>query len=94
MRARLAALVAGLLVVAGFPLLLIIARSTEPASGDLDLSQAWAWPPVVLAGLATSAAVYFWLAQRDRVRAVRASAGHATFEYHDEMLQPRRRVVH
>ncbi len=66
-RARLTALTAGLLVVAGFPLLrIVVARSSHPTSGALDLSGAWAWPPVVLAGLAASAAVFFWFAREPR----------------------------
>lgn len=85
MRARLLALAAGLLVVVGFPLVRLLGRWRDPAPGDLDLSDAWSWTPVVAAGLATSAAVFFWCLHRDAVR--RERAVHETFEYHDAMLQ-------
>jgi hypothetical protein len=86
-RARVLALVVGLLVVVGYPAVRILARATDPASGALDLGDAWAWPPVGVAGLATSAAVYFWCLHRDAERGDRVSAVHETFAYHDAMLQ-------
>lgn len=85
MRARLSAIGAGLLVMLGYPLVQFAARATDPAAGDLDLSDAWDWPPLVVAGLATAAAVFFRCAHRDAVR--RGAAAHASFEYHDSMLQ-------
>jgi hypothetical protein len=86
MIARLQALTAGLVVMLGFPLARLVARATDPAPGDLDLSDAWGWPPLVLAGLTTSAAVFFWRLQRDAV-AGGTVAAHETFAYHDAMLQ-------
>ena len=87
MRARLLALATGLLVVGGFPLARILAATADPAAGDLDLSDAWAWLPVVLAGLASSAAVFFWCLHRDTAGSLREVATHGDFEYHDAMLQ-------
>jgi hypothetical protein len=85
MRSRLLALAAGLLVVVGFPLVRLVGRTSDPAPGDLDLSDAWSWAPVIAAGLATSAAVFFWSLHRDSAR--RERAPYETFEYHDRMLQ-------
>jgi hypothetical protein len=84
-RARVSALTAGLLVLAGFPFLRVASRAWHAAPGDLDLSEAWSWSSVVVAAVATSAAVFYWCVQRDRDS--RALAVHETFEYHDAMLQ-------
>jgi hypothetical protein len=62
-------------------------RASDPGVGDLDLSDAWAWPPVAVAGLASSAAVYFWCLHRAAIQGASAATSHATFEYHDSMLQ-------
>jgi hypothetical protein len=87
MSARMAASSSGLVVLVGYPLLCLVARGTHVASGDLDLSDAWAWPPLVVAALATSAAVFFWRLRRDESTAGREVFVHESFEYHDAMLQ-------
>lgn len=87
MRTRLLALTSGFLVLVGLPLVRFVARATDPGPGDLDLSDAWDWPPVVVAGLATSAAVFFWGLNRDSAGRARVTAVHESFAYHDAMLQ-------
>ena len=87
MRARLLALTSGLVVLIGFPLGRWVARAVHPAPGDLDLSDAWAWTPVVLAGLATSAAVLLWCRHRESLVATSRPGVHESFAYHDAMLQ-------
>lgn len=87
MRTRLLAVTAGFVVLVVLPLVRLVAAVQDPGPGDLDLSDAWAWPPVVVAALATSAAVFFWGLHRDSADALRATAVHESFAYHDAMLQ-------